>query len=191
MMHSIAGIDYSIGGPALCIHPDVKDWDSNTCRFIYMTGTKIRQGHFMHNCMSFKGFGFLKDYKYDVERYIFSAGLFVSYMLEYNVVDVNLEGYAYGAKGRGVFNIAESTGILKYTMMQKNLNINVDQPGSVKKFATGKGNANKAKMVEAFEKDTGLDLLDLFKLPRVSGPADDLADAYFLCKLFHHNRYYK
>ena len=51
----------------------------------------------------------------------------------------------------------------------------------IKKFATDKGNANKELMLEAFEKDTGVNLELLFDTKSKS-PITDVADAYFVCK---------
>ena len=70
---------------------------------------------------------------------------------------VALEDYAYGAKGR-VFHIAENTGILKYKLWQQSIPLDVIQPTRVKKLASGKGNASKQEMFEAFVKETGTDL---------------------------------
>jgi len=63
---------------------------------------------------------------------------------EHSVTKVFMEGYAFGATGR-VFQIAENTGSLKYQLWKEGLGYDVYPPSMIKKFATGKGNANKEK----------------------------------------------
>ena len=74
---------------------------------------------------------------------------------------VGLEGYAYGASGRAIFQIAENCGLLKYKLWEAGIAVDVIPPTKVKKDATGKGNADKRKMVDAFELDTGVNLQNL------------------------------
>ena len=60
-----------------------------------------------------------------------------------------LEGYSMGAKGR-LFDIGEATGIFKYFLSQNSISPLIVAPSSIKKHATGKGNANKFQMLEKF-----------------------------------------
>ena len=104
------------------------------------------------------------------------------------VDEVALEGYAMGAKGR-VFNIAENTGILKWRLWQATTPIEVIPPSVIKKFATGKGNANKEKMHEAFMEETGVDLIKAMtpSKRKVGNPVSDVVDAYYICKYLYYN----
>lgn len=88
--------------------------------------------------------------------------------------NIVIENYAYAATGR-VFNIGENTGILKYKLFQNHMMFETVVPGTVKKFATGKGNAPKVDMLAAFVEDTGI---DLGKIKQWS----DIADAYWIAK---------
>ena len=100
-----------------------------------------------------------------------------------------IEGYAFGAKGQ-VFNIGENTGILKLKLAEKVANdINVIAPSAIKKFATGKGNANKVLMCEAFIEDTGDDLAKLFEFDPYTGqsPVSDIIDSYYISKYCNSN----
>ena len=93
---------------------------------------------------------------------------------------INLEDYSFASKGR-VFHIAENMGLLKYKLYQNDWNYNLIAPSVIKKYATGKGNANKELMLDAFEKDTGTNLAQVFDTTSKS-PVSDVADAYFICK---------
>ena len=60
-------------------------------------------------------------------------------------------------------------------------------PTEVKKFGSGKGNADKAMMHQAFVKETGIDLKTLMTPDKkdVTSPVSDVVDAYFICKKMH------
>ena len=92
------------------------------------------------------------------------------------------------ANGR-VFNIAENTGILKYKLYQLGIPITVIPPTEAKKFATGKGNADKNAMYVSWLKETGTNIKTLLtpnKTESVS-PVSDVVDSYFLCKMLYNN----
>ena len=102
---------------------------------------------------------------------------------------IGIEGYAFGAKGQ-VFNIGENTGILKYKLAERvSDDINVHSPTTIKKFATGKGNANKELMYKAFVDETGDDLAQLFEFDPYTGqsPVSDIIDSYYIAKYQHSN----
>ena len=60
-------------------------------------------------------------------------------------------------------------------------------PSVVKKGATGKGNADKDMMYEAFNKETKIDLKKLFDTDKVGNPISDIADSYFIQKVGYEN----
>ena len=60
-------------------------------------------------------------------------------------------------------------------------------PSVVKKGATGKGNADKDMMYEAFVKETKLDLKQIFDTDKVGNPISDIADSYNIQKVGYDN----
>jgi Holliday junction resolvasome RuvABC endonuclease subunit len=100
-------------------------------------------------------------------------------------VDANrivLEGYSFGSTGR-VFHIAENIGLLKHKMWEAKIKFDVIAPTAIKKFATGKGNANKEKMQEAFVDETNIDVkLVLSQSEKQWSPSGDIIDSYYMCK---------
>jgi len=54
-------------------------------------------------------------------------------------------------------------------------------PSIIKKYATGKGNANKELMYEAFYNETKVDLQNILNCS-ITNPLTDIVDAYFICK---------
>ena len=91
-----------------------------------------------------------------------------------------LEDYSFGSKGR-VFHIAENTGLLKHKLFKAGIPFIVVAPTTVKKFATGKGNANKEKMYECFTEQTGVDLRKQLDTT-VEHPISDIIDAFYIAK---------
>lgn len=93
-----------------------------------------------------------------------------------------IEGIAYGSSSSSVCDLAGLNHIIRERLIK--YDIEVVPPAQIKKFATGKGNANKDKMIERFEEDYGNGLDTLVKI-------DDLADAYWMAKyakVMHVNR---
>ena len=100
---------------------------------------------------------------------------------------IYIEGYSYGSKGQGLFQIAENCGILKYRLQEANIPYETVVPSVVKKGATGKGNADKDMMYEAFVKETKIDLKKLLDTDKVGNPVSDIADSYFIKKVGYEN----
>ena len=94
-----------------------------------------------------------------------------------------IEGYSFGSKGQGLFQIAENCGILKYRLQEENIPYETVVPSVVKKHATGKGNADKDKMYEAFVNETKIDLKKIFDTEKVGNPVSDIVDSYYIMKV--------
>ena len=179
----IIGIDYSMTSPAVCIGQTPFKYD--TCKFMFITKNKKLAGDYPPNIVGLP----LYEYKDNLERFIKLAEITVNWILthalsRYHGNKLAIEGYAFGAKGQ-VFNIGENTGILKLKLAEKVANdINVIAPSAIKKFATGKGNANKVLMYEAFVEETGDDLAKLFEFNPYTGqsPVSDIIDSYYIAK---------
>lgn len=99
---------------------------------------------------------------------------------------VAVEGYAMAAKGR-VFHIAENTAVLKYLLWSVFRVATVDlSPSEVKKNATGKGNADKVRMAEAFHEYHGFRLHELIGVNEGASPASDVIDSFYVCRTLEH-----
>ena len=96
---------------------------------------------------------------------------------------IGLEDYAYNAQGR-VFHIAENTGILKYKCYEASIPVEVFSPSHVKKLATGKGNADKLQMYDAFLTETSVPLQSIITPNKkdIGNPVSDIVDSYYVCK---------
>jgi len=175
-MSRAVGIDYSMTSPCVCIKEDGVygfHYLSDKKKFIGIIPTHNPKFHI-------KGYEH-KPYKNNIERYN-NIGEWVISLLQPNDI-INLEGYAMGVTKGVVFNIAELTGILKLKLWENGYHIESIAPTANKKEATGKGNANKILMTEAFISSTGLDLFSIFNITKTKkdiSPIDDISDAYHL-----------
>jgi len=175
-MKTILGVDLSLTSPALCIHRG-DQFNFSNCEFFFMT--KFEKYLYKHTILHGETF---VDYSCDSERYS-NIGQWVLDIAKFNNVDkVFIEDYSYGSVGR-VFNIAENGGVLKFLLWRSFVPYEGIPPTVIKKFATGKGNADKQKMEEAFLEETKFDVRDVLGMPAKNwNPSSDLIDSYFICK---------
>lgn len=173
----IAGIDYSLNGPSICVHNTKNRFSFESCSFYFLTDTKKYATTFLGNIHG----DLFSEYEQDCERYNSLADWVMDICLGCN--HIGLEGYAYNATGR-VFNIAENTGILKFKLWENRIPVEIIEPTKVKKLATGKGNADKESMVNSFYAETGMDLHTIITPNKslVGSPVTDIVDSYYICK---------
>lgn len=173
----VCGIDYSMTSPAICVHTGTK-WSFANCKFHYFPPTK-------KSTISDKFFKCYEplDFLCNEQRFNNLA----AWALTIIPLDAHIfiEGYSYASKGV-VFNIGENGGVLKNKLWLRKPSVNVFTtfaPQSVKKFATGKGTADKIKMHEAFVKETGVKIDQHFMTNPGNSPISDLVDSYYIAKL--------
>ena len=176
-----AGIDYSLSCPAVCVYNTDTGPFSFDNTSVFFRSNLARFKAFRYDNLEGCNHGPSKD---DIDRYDDISSWAIEILKHFKVGQVYLEGYAFAATGR-VFNIAENTAILKYNMWEEFIQYDVIPPKSVKKYATGSGNASKDKMYSAFcEEAPGIDLRSILT-PRSSGvinPVSDIVDSYFILK---------
>ena len=177
----IAGIDYSLCGPAICVYDTNEPrFIFKKCSFFYLTSRKRLATEFYNNI---RGEVF-EDYNHDCERYETIADWATDKVI--GCTEILLEGYAFAAKGR-VFNIAENTGLLKYKLYHRGIPTDVVAPTTIKKMATGKGNADKNMMHDSFMLETSVDLKGLITPTKknAESPVSDLVDSFYICKYLY------
>jgi len=188
-LKKIAGIDYSLTSPAICVYTTENDdrlFDFDGCDCYYLLASKRQR----QSPAWTHGLGNLHpeeypNYENDEERHEKLASW--AYRIVQGCDEVYLEGYAFATAAQaGVRSIAENTGLLKHKMWKNKISFMSYPPTVIKKFATGKGNANKELMYEAFvgELLTPTDLKERLtpKAKKVINPISDLVDAYFIAK---------
>ena len=173
---TIIGIDYSLTSPAVCI-------DNGELMFFFLTSKKKHIGKFGNNIFGYEH----KEYTTPIQRFSYISDFVFDIIGQVPNPKVFIEGFSFGSKGRGIFQIAENCGILKYRLQEANIPYDTVVPSVVKKSATGKGNADKDMMYEAFIKETNIDLKKLLDTDKVGNPVSDIADAYFIKKVGYEN----
>ena len=83
-----------------------------------------------------------------------------------------IEGYSFGSQGRATFSIGELGGVIKLLMYDFTIPYIDVAPSALKKFATGKGNANKDEVLAA-----------AIRKFNFQGSDNNEADAYILNKI--------
>jgi Holliday junction resolvasome RuvABC endonuclease subunit len=178
----VAGIDYSMTSPAICIHSGA-EWSIKNCKFFFRTDRKKMEPSSKQVHVDFMG-----EWKCQEERFFKNAAWAQSLIIKYQPEFVVIEGYAMGAKGR-VFHIGEHTGVLKHYLWAVEAIHFTPPPTVVKKFATGKGNANKDAMEVAFEAETKFNMRAATgQSLATNSPSNDIIDAYYMAKFGFFNR---
>jgi len=184
----IAGIDYSLTSPAICVYKEEEDggyFDFDRCVFHYLSNNERQQQLATRSGLSNLKAEPYPEWKTAEERHEKLASW--AYRIVQGCEEVYLEGYAFATAAQaGVRSIAENTGLLKHKMWKNKISFMSYPPTVIKKFATGKGNANKEVMYEAFVDEllTPTDLKERLtpKATKVKNPISDLVDAYFIAK---------
>ena len=173
---TIIGIDYSLTSPAVCVN-------DGSLKYFYLTSKKKWTGRISEDIIGYEH----KEWTDPIERFKYISDFALDIISPLLNPQIYIEGYSYGSKGQGLFQIAENCGILKYRLQEEQLPYATVVPSVVKKGATGKGNADKEMMYEAFVKETKLDLKKIFDTEKVGNPISDIADSYFIQKVGYEN----
>lgn len=89
---------------------------------------------------------------------------------------VVMEGYSYASKGRSILSIAELGGVIRWMIWVMGTPYTEVAPGTLKKFATGSGNAGKDEMLAASIRRLGYE-----------GHDNNEADALWLLQMALHH----
>jgi len=180
----IAGIDYSLTSPAICVWKSTDDrlFNFDDCALYYLEIPK-RRGPTPHGILNIHANPY-PEWETEEERHELLSNWTMSIITG---CEVFIEGYAFATSGTShVRSIAENTGLLKHKMYKVKQSFTSVPPTVIKKYATGKGNANKEGMYEAFVDEllTPTDLKERLtpKATKVKNPVSDLVDSYFICK---------
>ncbi len=181
--NTIVGIDYSLNSPAICIADD--NFDFNKCSFHFLTSKKKHIGKMLENVIGYEH----KEWTDPIQRFKNISDFVIDIIFQTYNPKIFIEGYSFGSKGQGLFQIAENCGILKYRLLQKGYSYTTVVPSVVKKGATGKGNARKDAMHAAWFEETGINLQGAIspKKSVVDSPVSDVVDAYYICKCLWRN----
>ena len=173
------GIDYSMTLPCLCLH------DRHGYEFHYLTKQKKYDLEFEVDDITVVGH-IMPYWEDDTERWDVISKWVMDCIYDWQVDLCVLEDYSFSSTGR-TFQIGENFGLLKYKLRRSMIPFMTVPPTVLKKFATGKGNANKEKMQEAYVEETGRDLKKLLgQTEKQWNPSSDIIDSYYLAEYGKH-----
>ena len=186
----IAGIDYSLTSPAICVWKSTDDgyFNFDDCDLYYLEKPR-RRGSTPPGILNLHADPY-PEWETEEERHeLLSkwAMEIVNGSQAWLTTAVFIEGYAFATSGKShVRSVAENTGLLKHKMHKIRQSFTSVPPTVIKKYATGKGNANKELMYDAFcaEILTPPDLKSRLtpNSKKLRNPVTDIVDSYFICK---------
>lgn len=172
----ICACDLSMSAPAFCLWDSEKSFRFENTTIYFLTKTKKYQIS-TENIYS----GPVVEYENHEERWDKISDWVIDKLT--NVKAFFIEGFSYGSTSSTFAQICSNAAVLKHKVYKHGIPIYIDSPASIKKFATGKGNAKKPDMFEAFRKETNVDLHVIFNAPpTLEEPLAGIVDSYYMCK---------
>ena len=183
-MNKIAGVDYSLTSPAICVWKSEDDriFDFDSCDVYYLeTAQRLKRA--AHGILNLHAEAY-PEWETEEQRHDLLSDWAMSIL---QGCEVFIEGYAFATSGKShVRSVAENTGLLKHKLYKSKHEYTSVPPSMVKKYATGRGNATKEVMYEAFcaELLTPPNLQQRLKpkSTKLTNPVTDIVDAYFIAK---------
>jgi len=180
------GIDYSLSSPAISLIKidNVTKEESIEIHCVYKNKK--------HSCLEYLVeddnltiyFHWLKSsFDSSYEKIKILSDLFIPFIKKSDFI--GMEDYSFNSVGK-VFGIAENSGYLKMLLFNSNKSFELFSPKTIKKFATGNGNARKEDMILEFEKQTKKDIYSLLSIKdrtSLNSPITDIVDSFFVAKL--------
>ena len=168
----IAGIDYSMSSPAICIYDTTLPLAFENMSVFVLNDTKKYQG--VHGNITIDPH---KLWDTPEQRYLQIAEWAMDKLNTYSVSQVQLEGYSMGSSSGLVFNIAENTSVLKQKMHSAGIIFETPAPTQVKKAFCGKGNAKKDVMCDAFYEKFNFKPHNFIGGKPAASPENDIVDS--------------
>ena len=185
-MMRIAGIDYSLTSPAICVWKETNDnrqFNFDMCDVYYLENEQRLKRATKHEILNLHADPY-PEWETEEQRHDLLSNWAMSIV---NGCQVFIEGYAFATSGKShVRSVAENSGLLKHKMYKVKQSFTSVPPSVIKKYATDKGNANKDLMYDAFSKESNTppDLHKTLKPKsnKLTNPTTDIVDSYWICK---------
>lgn len=183
-----AGLDFSINFPGLVIELP------NQYHFISFQREGTKRKDFQ---IGFENVYFSK-FENQIEDAQNSAMTILKILQDYNVTNVNLEGYSFNSRSSSFIDLITYQTVLRYLLFVNQIEFEIFSPMTIKKTA-GKGNYSKTEMFLSFlrEGETNEKLFNsvfyqnileptvlekVQKKNSIAKPFEDLIDGFFVLK---------
>jgi len=177
----IVGIDYSMSSPGL-VKCELDD-NLDIIRSDYAGYSSVlKTSKLDSNITHFKK----EMFNNNLDRFLKLSQLSIDFINSWGTPDyVAIEDYAMGSNSGMNFTIGEATMAMKTLVYNSGSKFRLYSPSAIKKFATGKGNAKKFDMKDAYDKldHQSVGYFDLSHLPENKNPSEDIIDAYWIMTL--------
>lgn len=178
----LAGIDYSITCPGICIGEKGSSFED-----LMFYSFRILKRH-VSNKEQIKLLEY-PLYTSEQERHDKISDMVMEILSKHKVDKIRIEDYSFGSKGK-VFNIAENTGLLKHKLYKAGYDFDVSAPKEIKKHFSGKGNATKGVMYMSFrDKHCPYEIHHAIgdtEIPDdIKSPVSDMIDAYAIWNMLN------
>ncbi|MBO7043108.1 hypothetical protein J6W34_00855 [bacterium] len=174
----IAGLDLSMSCPAITVFDCDKELKLENLEFHYLIGTK-KQLVTKTNPYYTEGKPIPTEYNSNEERWDM-IGNWV-YDCVKDCEWLNLESQSYGSVGSMLCQISEMHGVVKHILYKNNIKIQLTPPSQNKKAFSGKGNATKLEMIDAFNIKYGCNILQDYNITGNNlHPVEDIVDSVAL-----------
>ena len=179
-MFTIIGIDYSLICPCITVFKGDKFSFENCC-FYYLLSDSTKKQNRIITTENIRG-ECLSDWINKEDRFDKIANWAFQIVAGNSPDAVYIEGYAFSAKGQ-VFDIAECTGLFLHKLWKNGIDFVKIPPTTIKKFATGKGNASKELLLNSFADETDVSIKFICnETEKQKNPSSDIIDSYYITK---------
>lgn len=180
----IAGIDYSINCPCICVFDTKEQFNFLNCSFYIAQNGLSQKESKRRKSLQFENIFLTEQFNIkdnEQQRFFFLADWTLSILQENGIERVGMEAYSMNSKGK-VFNIAEATGLLKHQLFLSSMPFDLFPPTVIKKLWSGKGNAGKDLMCEEFTKLTNIKINEILGIESLTNsPCSDIVDSMAVC----------
>jgi Holliday junction resolvasome RuvABC endonuclease subunit len=169
----LAGIDYSMSSPGICVFDTNKELSFLNCNFYVYTKTPTN--------LNFDNIEMEKQpkkFNNNQERFDSISNWALRILKSHNIERCAIEGFSYGSVSNRLFEIGENTGLLKYKLWLNKIEFDIYSPGEIKKYYSGKGNSNKEKMHMTLTEKENISLGS-----NNDSPVSDIIDSYAILSL--------
>lgn len=177
----LAGVDYSMQSPGIAIASTDDDLIFENVEFHGFNGTKSLPGVYGNITIHPTD----KEWPTDEERYSRLARRVVTLLNNAGVEWVCLEGLSMGSRKGSILNIAQNHGEFRQALTRQGIPFILPAPTEIKKAFSGKGNAKKEAMVDAFDQKTGNDIGSILGKTKYNSPENDLVDAFAMLEFIY------
>jgi len=185
----IAGIDPSINGTGKCIMDlDDETYAIKSIKYYGYHTTKVREHLGEQVVVNHLGSKYTSKLMY--ERQDIAYNILLQDMDD--VEHIAFEGYAFGKQGtRSLVQLGEFIGGMKKLFYDLGKGIVIYPPKTVKKFATGTGNADKVLMCDMFQKTCpALYPEEFSNFENYESPLADMVDAFWMAETLRNHLIY-